>query len=149
MGKKMGLDSSWIKAEIRPFILSARAVWTARIPRGGVVFDSKATSMGSRLRAGASTQWEGWRGRYSSWLLPMPMPRTSFASFTGTATGANPYAGVVFDAQGNIYGTTYKGGTYGFGTVFKLDTAGNLTALYSFGSISNDGKYPEASVVLD
>ena len=48
------------------------------IPRGGECSIRKATSMGSRLRAGASSPMgrAAW-GRYSSWLLPMPMPRTS------------------------------------------------------------------------
>jgi uncharacterized repeat protein (TIGR03803 family) len=34
--------------------------------------------------------------------------------------GANPVAGIVFDAAGNIYGTTYAGGEYDKGTVFEL-----------------------------
>jgi hypothetical protein len=39
-------------------------------------------------------------------------------SFTG-ATGSQPYASLIQDAQGNLYGTTASGGTYGFGTVFR------------------------------
>ena len=34
--------------------------------------------------------------------------------------GAYPYAGLVFDTAGNLYGTTYAGGSYGVGTVFEL-----------------------------
>ena len=42
-------------------------------------------------------------------------------------------AGVIRDSAGNLYGTTTQGGAYFyFGTVFKLDTAGNETVLYSF-----------------
>jgi uncharacterized repeat protein (TIGR03803 family) len=41
--------------------------------------------------------------------------------FFGTGgDGAIPQAGLVRDAQGNLYGTTYQGGDYGNGTVFKL-----------------------------
>src|SRR5271166_869948 len=52
-------------------------------------------------------------------------------SFTSGTDGALPYAGLVFDAQGNLYGTTTVGGDPtcirnpsggGCGTVFKLDT---------------------------
>jgi uncharacterized repeat protein (TIGR03803 family) len=40
---------------------------------------------------------------------------------------------VIRDSAGNLYGTTTQGGAYFyFGTVFKLDTAGNETVLYSF-----------------
>jgi len=66
-------------------------------------------------------------------------------SFTATAgDGALPYAGLVLDAQGNLYGTTCCGGTYGYGTVFKLDTTGKETVLHSFPATGGDGAYPEA-----
>jgi uncharacterized repeat protein (TIGR03803 family) len=120
------------------------------IPRGGVVFDSEGNLYGVTT-TGGSVQPNGTGGDGTVFKLVAADAdaEDQLASFTGTPTGAKPYAGVVLDTHGNIYGTTYEGGTYGFGTVFKLDTSGNLTALYSFGSISNDGKYPEASVVLD
>src|SRR5262249_53572037 len=60
-------------------------------------------------------------------------------SFTGGSDGANPYAGsLIFDAAGNLYGTTQqRGGSggcggFGCGTVFKLAPDGTLTVLYSF-----------------
>jgi uncharacterized repeat protein (TIGR03803 family) len=47
------------------------------------------------------------------------------------ALGLSP-GGLARDPQGNLYGTTAAGGSYGYGTVFELDTAGNLTTLYNF-----------------
>jgi len=41
-------------------------------------------------------------------------------AFTGGADGSTPYAGLVFDKLGNLYGTTPYGGTFNSGTVFKL-----------------------------
>ncbi len=42
-------------------------------------------------------------------------------SFNDNGTdGDYPYAGLIFDAAGNLYGTTGEGGTYGCGTVFEL-----------------------------
>jgi uncharacterized repeat protein (TIGR03803 family) len=41
-------------------------------------------------------------------------------TFTGGSDGANPSAGLVRDAAGNLYGTTAWGGAYGYGVVFKL-----------------------------
>ena len=38
--------------------------------------------------------------------------------------GTSPTLGLVRDAEGNLYGTTFLGGAFNYGTVFKLDTAG-------------------------
>jgi uncharacterized repeat protein (TIGR03803 family) len=66
--------------------------------------------------------------------------------------GSDP-SGVIFDAAGNLYGTTMTGGTYGYGTVFELSPhAGGSwieTILYEFGSSTTDGVYPEAGLVRD
>jgi uncharacterized repeat protein (TIGR03803 family) len=47
---------------------------------------------------------------------------TVLHSFTGGADGSTPYAGLIQDGAGNLYGTTYSGGAYGrvLGVVFKL-----------------------------
>jgi uncharacterized repeat protein (TIGR03803 family) len=68
--------------------------------------------------------------------------------FTGGADGAQPFAGVILDAHGNLYGTTFGGGVYGQGTVFKVDTTRNETVLYSFTG-GADGAQPRAGVILD
>ena len=78
-------------------------------------------------------------------------------SFRGGSDGANPLAGVVMDAHGNLYGTTEVGGGTGkgckkvlfgngCGTVFKLTPGGQETVLYSFEKKS--GQLPEAPVML-
>jgi uncharacterized repeat protein (TIGR03803 family) len=76
-----------------------------------------------------------------------------FCSQSNCTDGATPWAGLVQDAAGNLYGTTAFGGAYdgGAGTVFKIDTSGNETVLYSFCSVSDcaDGAGPTATLVLD
>jgi uncharacterized repeat protein (TIGR03803 family) len=68
---------------------------------------------------------------------------TVLHSFTGGADGANPYTGVIRDPAGNLYGTTGVGGAANAGVVFKVDTAGQETVLYSFTGLA-DGGNPNA-----
>ena len=75
-------------------------------------------------------------------------------SFINNGTdGANPLSGLVFDASGNLYGTTEFGGTFGSGTVFELspNAIGGWTekVLHSFSNNGTDGFYPYREVILD
>jgi len=69
-------------------------------------------------------------------------------SFTGGADGANPNASLIFDASGNLYGTTYAGGAHSAGTVFEVSQAGVETVLYSFAG-GADGANPMAKLSFD
>jgi len=73
-------------------------------------------------------------------------------SFSGGADGNGPTSAVVFDAGGNLYGTTQAGGSAGFGTVFKISPSSGGTwlesVLYSFLG-GADGNTPAASVIFD
>src|ERR1035438_2573629 len=62
--------------------------------------------------------------------------------------GANPYAGVIRDSDGNLYGTTSSGGTASAGVVYKVNLAGHVTVLYSFKG-GTDGSFPQAGVIRD
>jgi uncharacterized repeat protein (TIGR03803 family) len=89
----------------------------------------------------------------SSWT------ETVLYSFTGGNDGAQPFAGLVLDPQGRLYGTTSGGGISncpagGCGTIFQLSPptssrgAWSENTLYSFTS-GPDGATPLASLVLD
>ncbi|HXR38675.1 MAG TPA: choice-of-anchor tandem repeat GloVer-containing protein [Terracidiphilus sp.] len=69
----------------------------------------------------------------------------------GGIDGAQPYGGLVFDAAGNLYGTT-QGGPTGQGTVFKLTPGPHgrwrQTILYTFPHIQ-DGVYPQGTMARD
>jgi uncharacterized repeat protein (TIGR03803 family) len=74
-------------------------------------------------------------------------------SFTGSGgDGATPHASLVMDTAGNFYGTTAKGGTNNFGTVFKLAPNGSggyaESIVYAFAS-GTDGDTPEAGLIID
>ena len=83
-------------------------------------------------------------------------PEKVLYKFTGKDGGA-PRGGVIWDAAGNLYGTTEVGGggtcQYGCGTVFELTPkAGGGWAekvLYRFTNSQKDGHYPEAGLVFD
>lgn len=72
-------------------------------------------------------------------------------SFTGTPDGASPWAGVIFDQSGNLYGTTELGGAYGYGTVFELTPSGSgwtEKVLYNFQNQADGGR-PYAGLIFD
>jgi uncharacterized repeat protein (TIGR03803 family) len=72
-------------------------------------------------------------------------------AFTGGLDGNSPYAGVIFDPAGNLYGVTQAGGLYGKGTVFQLTPSGGgwtETVLYNFTG-GPDGDQPIGGLAID
>ena len=74
-------------------------------------------------------------------------------SFQGAPDGQEPTGSLVFDGDGNLYGTTSRGGTNGEGTIFELSPSEGgewtETVLYSFGGYASDGTLPQAGVLFD
>jgi hypothetical protein len=96
-------------------------------------------------------------------LVPGVWAQTNFKTlyaFTGGNDGGVPAAGLIFDAAGNLYGTTLLGGQLqacaqdigqGCGVVFKLTPNANggwsETVLNRFGN--HPGAFPEANLIFD
>jgi uncharacterized repeat protein (TIGR03803 family) len=74
-----------------------------------------------------------------------------FCSQIGCADGQEPDATLVQGTDGNLYGTTVKGGANNDGTIFQITTSGTLTPLYSFCPQIGcpDGNYAYAALVQD
>jgi uncharacterized repeat protein (TIGR03803 family) len=70
---------------------------------------------------------------------------TVLYKFTGGADGANPFGAPLLDQAGNLYSTTSAGGSFGHGTIFKLDT-NRETVLYSFTGKA-DGGFPFGNLI--
>jgi uncharacterized repeat protein (TIGR03803 family) len=103
-------------------------------PYAGVTPDSAGNLYGTTLPGGAANAGVVYK------LSPAGQ-ETVLYSFTGTTDGAKPYSGVTLDSRGNLYGTTYGGGTAGgWGVVSKVSRSGQETVLYSFSGKSDGGQ---------
>ena len=72
-----------------------------------------------------------------------------FCSDSACADGKYPYAPLLLGTDGDFYGTTSQGGTFSWGTVFRMTPAGQLTTLYNFCAQSScaDGASPRTLLV--
>ena len=116
----------------------------------GPVLDQAGNLYGTTLYGGASNQGAvyklspGKKGKWTEKLL--------YSFKNNGKDGLVPYAGVVLDAAGNIYGTTTGGGKTGDGTVFELVApvgAGSYKEKILWNFNVTDGYSPEASLILD
>jgi len=75
---------------------------------------------------------------------------SAVAVFNNTI-GADPYAGLLVDSSGNMFGTTYDGGASSGGTIFKLDASNNLalTTLYNFTYNTTAPNEPRGNFSMD
>jgi uncharacterized repeat protein (TIGR03803 family) len=114
-------------------------------PTAGLVQATDGNLYGTTFAGGANEEGTVFK------ITPGGMLTTlySFCSQSGCTDGAYPWAGLVQATDGNLYGTTYGGGTNGQGTVFRITLGGSLTKLYDFCSQSGctDGDEPVAGLV--
>jgi uncharacterized repeat protein (TIGR03803 family) len=128
-------------------------------PSAGLVFDGTGNIYGTTTWGGATSGGTVFKlapNSDGSWTESVLY---SFCSLTNCADGSNTSAGLILDASGNLYGTTYEGGSAncstGCGTIFKLapnsDGSWTESVLYSFCSLRNcaDGWYPLAGLTFD
>jgi uncharacterized repeat protein (TIGR03803 family) len=124
--------------------------------RAGLIGDEAAlygaTFLGGNLKC---TTKQGGSGKGCGVIYELS-PRRKGASYKqtilhafGGVDGAAPDASLIMDATGNLYGTTYDGGRYHKGTVFKLSVSSSgytESVLHSFGR-GNDGAHPAAGLI--
>jgi uncharacterized repeat protein (TIGR03803 family) len=109
-------------------------------PYAGVVQGSDGNFYGTTYAGGSN-------GLGTVFKLTPSGTETVLYSFAGgSSDGANPEAGLIQASDGNFYGMTYRGGSSGLGTVFKLTPAGTETVLHAFAG-SSDGANPWADLV--
>ncbi len=137
----VGSGTNWTEHAIYSFAGSPDGA----VPYSGVIFDNAGNLYGTTTAGGASgngTVYElspsggGWTERV-------------LYSFTGGSDGSYPTSGLIFDAAGNLYGSTNVGGAGGGGTVFELSPSGGswtYSLLHSFTGGANCG--PWSSLTL-
>src|ERR1022692_2196052 len=118
-------------------------------PQAGLIFDAAGNLYGTTSQGGSSSAgmvFELTPAGGGTWTEKV------LYSFHGGADGSSPRAGLIFDAAGNLYGTTYNGGTTFAGTVFELTPTGGGTwtekVLLSFGN-DVDGSNPQGELIFD
>ena len=118
-------------------------------PEGGVTRDTAGNLYGTTFYGGSGTGCDiYYNGCGTVFKIDTSGVETVLHSFSGAGDGWNPTARVILDSAGNIYGTTWLGGAYSFGAVFKLDSSGTVTVLHNFAG-GSDGANPMAAPVLD
>jgi uncharacterized repeat protein (TIGR03803 family) len=137
------------------------------LPYGNLLLDSSGDIFGTTLTGGGGQIIPGEASNAGTVFMLTPPSGSGTAwretlihSFNGdtgdpsTADGESPYGGLIFDAAGNLYGTTAQGGTNDGGTVFELmppatgATIWTQTVLHDFGGFP-DGLGPYGNLVLD
>jgi uncharacterized repeat protein (TIGR03803 family) len=132
-------------------------------PQAGLVLDGAGNLYGTTLIGGTSANCSegGVTGCGTVFEVSPGGTETvlySFCSQANCSDGNGPYACLIFDGSGNLYGTTGGGGNgtgcgseTGCGTVFELAPSGTETVLYSFCPSGNcsGGDFPFAGVIMD
>ena len=123
-------------------------------PSGGVVRDAQGNLYGATQNGGTYDpafcfEFAACFGNGVVFKIAPDGSETILHYFTQANDGGNPRNGIIADSAGNLYGTTFRGGQFGKGTVFKITPQGALTTLYTFTESPFDGQYPNGDLVMD
>jgi len=115
-------------------------------PEAGVIFDGSGNLYGTTLGGGAGGNGTAFQ------LIAAGSSRMKNAlhAFGGLNDGAEPRCGLILDLSGDLYGTTFRGGSSAGGTVFELTPSnGGWTYAVLYSLYGCDGCGPRASLVMD
>ena len=136
-------DPSWAQTEKVLYSFTNGA--DGANPTAGLVLDASGNLYGTTVYGGSTTCTSGCGTVFR--LSPRGTDIVLY-SFLGGPVGAAPYGGLIRDAKGNLYGTTYAGGFF-VGIVYEIEGR-KESILHTFlGSMRNDGSVPFASLIMD
>jgi uncharacterized repeat protein (TIGR03803 family) len=111
-------------------------------PQAALVQASDGSFYGTTVVGGTSTNCNGTGGCGTVFRISPSGTHTTLYSFVGSPNdGWWPNSGLVQANDGNFYGTTLRGGTYGYGTVFRISPSGTYTNLHSFFPLDDGSPY--------
>jgi uncharacterized repeat protein (TIGR03803 family) len=121
-------------------------------PTAGLIMDKSGNLYGTTAGSGGTGCYGGGCG--TVFRLAPDGTETVLYAFQGGSDGGNPYAGLITDKSGNLYGTTEYGGTGGIisaGTAFEVTPDGQEKVLWDFCSQQScdDGEFPVAGLIRD
>lgn len=145
-------SGGWVLTSLHEF----QAGSDGAFPDAGVVFGPDGTLYGTTDSGGPYGRGTVFNLRPPANVchaVSCPWTETVLYSFTGGSDGDIPGAGnLVFDQQGNVYGTTQGGGRYGQGTVFELtrfNKGWTESVIYNFGTNQDVQCGPIGGVIFD
>ena len=163
------VEASAVAQPVQTVLYSFQGGADGAYPYGALVADAQGALYGTTVDGGllgcSTGLFTGSCGTVFK-LTPPGTGQTAWTetilySFAGGADGANPYANLIFDKHGALYGTTQYGGggagcpTGGCGTVFMLtppaagQTAWTETVLYSFPGSNGGIARPTSGLIFD
>ena len=99
-------------------------------PASGLTLGTNGNFYGATFNGGTGTACIGGCG--TVFELTPSGKLTILWNFEGGSDGESPYSGPIEGTDGNLYGTTYQGGTGPLGTIYQLTPSGKLTTIYQF-----------------
>jgi uncharacterized repeat protein (TIGR03803 family) len=121
-------------------------------PLAGLIFDSQGNLYGTAQGGGANGN-----GGVAFELSPAGGGRWTESvlqnfCLASCSEGSSPQAALIFDSRGNLFGTTYAGGSTDHGVVFELSPSGGglwtETVIHAFTGMP-DGAFPASSLIFD
>ncbi len=139
-----GANNTWTEKVLYGFGFADGA-----LPYGGVILDPAGNLYGAAVEGGA--YFNGTIYRIGSRARTDHGPEKTLYNFTGVNDGSEPQSPLIFDAAGNLYGTTTYAGPNDYGNVFELKRGANgnwsLKTIYAFTGVT--GLYPSSGLVFD
>ena len=136
-------NGTWTETTLLPFNGGAKG----QAPHAGVARSKQGGFFGTTLYGGGGTGGSG--VLFDLFQSGGGWKELVVHDFNGIPDGAGPLADLWLDSNGNIYGTTQRGGLADFGSIFKVDrTTRRYSLLYSFTG-GADGSSPESGLVQD
>jgi uncharacterized repeat protein (TIGR03803 family) len=139
------VDGTWSESVLYSF----QGGTDGSLPFGTLIFDHAGNLYGTASNGGYAfgTVFELSPNTDGTWT------ENSIHIFTCCSDGSVPYANLIFDTAGNLYGITTNGGAFGSGTVFELtpEAGGSWSEslLYSFANSGSGGNIPMGGLVMD